>query len=402
MQYGEIRNLKYLYLWNASNEEIAKLCSNENGIANYEIPTLQYFAISYGDKRFICSANINTDSQRNGKVTDISPLANLNDVTKKAIKYMSLENNKIESIESLKEFTNIYLLKIKSNNLKSLSGIENMSNLTYLLAHDNLLGQDEDSSQMNPEKDSLSAIATVDMSSGNIAEYTYSCNLPKLSVVSLQSNSNLIWCNYLKKCRNIEYLYLSGCDNLNGIAVENIKNIINNCKSSTEISSKYTLSLLDDNTTVIDLTSLKVEESVFRSLAKYKNVTELNLKNMKILKDGVEQTEINSIVNEVLSNFSKMKFLGLYGLSSVNEMSFVKNMPDLQILDLRGTNISTTNEATGLQLLNEGAPNLISLVISNSTIDLTKIQKCIDKLNVRRRCSKFNCREGILWTCLLQ
>ena len=54
MLYGKVRNLKYLYLWNSSDLEIQKLCSTENGIASYEIPTLQYFAIAYGDFRDVC------------------------------------------------------------------------------------------------------------------------------------------------------------------------------------------------------------------------------------------------------------------------------------------------------------------------------------------------------------
>lgn len=384
MLYGKVRNLKYLYLWNSSDLEIQKLCSTENGIASYEIPTLQYFAIAYGDFRDVCSTTISSNTVINNKVTDISYLSNLNPTTKNAIKYLSLENNRITSIESLKDFKNIYLLRIQNNLLKSLSGIENMKELIYLYAKNNMLGSEtEISNSMNIDMDSLSAIAEVDTSSGNIDSYIFTANNPKLYSIDLSNNENLIWCNYLADCKNISYLDLSNCNNLNGNAIISLRTTINRIGQNAKIPSKYSLSILDENTTKIDITNLEIEKSIFESLGQYKNVKSFNMKNAKILEGGIEITgdKLNELINEVLSNYTKITHIGLEGITTLKDISFVKNMNNLLGMDLRNTSVSTTDETIGLQLLNDYAPNIKVLLVSDSTIDLSKIQECINKLD---------------------
>ncbi len=381
---GKISNLKYLYLWNSSDREVEKIFSEDKGIASFEISTLQYLAISYGDARYICGQNYETtDKKVNEKVTNISALNQLNDVTKKAIKYISLENNCIESIEALKEFSNVYLLKVRINKLVSLSGIENMNNLTYLIADNNMLGtNNEDKDKMNIEKDSLSSISKVDISNNDIKRYVFTSNMPNLYSVDLSYNENLVWCNYLKPCNNITKLNLEGCKNLNEIAVENIKEIFNNC-TDKRIDSKYTLCLLDDNISSIDLTGLEIEKEIFESLKQYSNVKSFNMKNTKVVNNKVEisKEELNTIVNGVLSNYSEATYIGLEGVENLNDISFVKNTRKLRGLDLRKTGVTTEDETIGLQLLNNNAPNLKVLLISNENIDLSKIQQCINKLD---------------------
>ena len=381
---GKISNLTYLYLWNTSDREINKIFSADNGIATFAIPTLQYLAISRGDTRDICKTNTAYGYTRNDKVTDISSLQNLNQVTKDAIKYISLECNRISSIESLKDYTNVYLLKVANNDLNSLKGIENMHKLTYLITNNNLLGKDiENTETMNTEQDSLASISKVDISGNDISSYTFTSNMPNLYMVDLSNNENLVWCNYLKDCNKIKQLTIKGCTRLSGVAVENIKKIINNCTSSTEIDSKYALSLLDDDTKYINLTGLEIEKSVFESLKRYTQIKQINLKNVKIIENGLEiqEDELNNVINDVLKNYSKVTHIGLNGITKLKNISFVKNTKNLMGIDLRGTNVTTLDPETGLQLLNENVSNLKVLIISNENIDLSKIQKCINKLN---------------------
>lgn len=381
---GKIAKLKYLYLWNTSDREINKLFSVDNGIANFAIPTLQYLAISRGDTRGICQTDTHYGYTRNDKVTDISSLQNLNQVTKDAIKYISLECNRISSIESLKDYTNVYLLKVANNDLNSLKGIENMHKLTYLIANNNLLGTDiENTETMNTEQDSLASISKVDISGNDISRYTFTSNMPNLYMVDLSNNENLVWCNYLKDCNKIKQLTIKGCTRLSGVAVENIKKIINNCTGSTEIDSKYALSLLDDDTKYINLTGLEIEKSVFESLKQYKKVKEINMKNLKIVENNVEIDEdtFNTIINDVLSNYSEVTHIGFENISKLKDISFVKNTKKLSGLDLRGTNVTTNNAEIGLQLLNNNVSNLKVLIINNDNIDLSKIQLCINRLD---------------------
>ena len=381
---GKIAKLKYLYLWNTSDREINKIFSADNGIASFAIPTLQYLAISRGDTRGICQTDTHYGYTRNDKVTDISSLQNLNQVTKDAIKYISLECNRISSIESLKDYTNVYLLKVANNDLNSLKGIENMHKLTYLIANNNLLGTDiENTETMNTEQDSLASISKVDISGNDISRYTFTSNMPNLYMVDLSNNENLVWCNYLKDCNKIKQLTIKGCTRLSGVAVENIKKIINNCTGSTEIDSKYALSLLDDDTKYINLTGLEIEKSVFESLKQYKKVKEINMKNLKIVENNVEIDEdtFNTIINDVLSNYNEVTHIGFENISKLKDISFVKNTKKLSGLDLRGTNVTTNNAEIGLQLLNNNVPNLKVLIINNDNIDLSKIQLCINRLD---------------------
>ena len=383
---GKIAKLKYLYLWNTSDREINKIFSADNGIATFAIPTLQYLAISRGDTRGICQTDTNYDYTRNDKVTDISSLQNLNQGTKDAIKYISLECNRISSIESLKDYTNVYLLKVANNDLNSLKGIENMHKLTYLIANNNLLGTDiENTETMNTEQDSLASISKVDTSSNDISKYTFTSNMPNLYMVDLSYNADLVWCNYLKSCSAIKKLTIKGCTKLNGVAVESIKEIINNCTESTGIDSKYALSLLDDNTKYINLSGLTLEKGIFESLKKYTQIKQINMKNLKIIENGteseIEENELNQVINDVLSNYINATHIGLEGITKLKDISFVKNTTNLMGIDLRDTNVTTSDAEIGLQLLNDNVPNLKVLIISNENIDLSEIQKCINKLN---------------------
>ena len=93
------------------------------------------------------------------------------DVTKKAIKYLYLNNNDLESLSGLEDFVNVYGIRIEYNLLKTLQGLENMvgngsgTGLTYLIACNNQLGENEnynvelENNGRNSETDSLSYIS---------------------------------------------------------------------------------------------------------------------------------------------------------------------------------------------------------------------------------------------------
>ena len=70
-----------------------------------------------------------------------------------------------------------------------------------------------------------------------------------------------------------------------------------------------------------------------------------------------------------------MKYLCLGSLSNLSSVDFVKNMPNLIELDIRGTSV------TDLSVLEEYSTSLLGLWIDNPAIDLTEIQKTISKLD---------------------
>ena len=70
-----------------------------------------------------------TRSKKNtGKfaIVNVLSLKNFSDVTKKAIKYLFLNNNELESLSGLEGFVNVYLLRIERNNLRTFQYLENM------------------------------------------------------------------------------------------------------------------------------------------------------------------------------------------------------------------------------------------------------------------------------------
>ena len=181
---GNVSKLKYLYFYYSTsfenpNNQIEILCSSDKGIANANLSNLQYFGI-YGvvpNTQTVANSN-NTHT----KLTNIEPLANLSDSTKKAVKYMYLNNNSLTSIESLSGFENIYLLRVEQNKLLSLKGCENMNDLTYIHSNNNNLGDNEvynedlENNGKNEQEDAISSLK----------------NKAKLYYVRLENNTNLI------------------------------------------------------------------------------------------------------------------------------------------------------------------------------------------------------------------
>ncbi len=356
---GNVSNLQYLYFYyNTSfenpNNQIETLCSSDKGIANANLSNLQYFGI-YG---VVPSTQTTSNSSNtHTKLTSIEALANLSDTTKKAVKYMYLNNNNLSSIESLSGFENIYLLRVEQNRLLSLKGCENMSNLTYLHSNDNNLGANElynedlENNGKNEKEDAVSSLQ----------------NKAKLYYIRLENNTNLKWIGYLENCTSIRYLYLANNENFINSEVSKIKEIYNTCGSQNRsIASKYNILL--NSAERIDYTNLDLTDASIEIEALMNNTTctQLNLTGNSKLS--------NSKLQEVLSSMPNLEFLKLYGLTNLTDISFTNNVKKLKELDLRGTN------ATDLSLLETNALELKSIWLDNENIDLTKMQKTISRL----------------------
>ena len=356
---GNVSKLKYLYFYYSTsfenpNNQIEILCSSDKGIANANLSNLQYFGI-YGvvpNTQTVANSN-NTHT----KLTNIEPLANLSDSTKKAVKYMYLNNNSLTSIESLSGFENIYLLRVEQNKLLSLKGCENMNDLTYIHSNNNNLGDNEvynedlENNGKNEQEDAISSLK----------------NKAKLYYVRLENNTNLKWIGYLENCTSIRYLYLANNENFINSEVSKIKEIYNTCESQNRsIASKYNILL--NSAERIDYTNLDLTDDSIEIEALMNNTTctQLNLTGNSKLS--------NSKLQEVLSSMPNLEFLKLYGLTNLTDISFTNNVKKLKELDLRGTN------AIDLSLLETNALELKSIWLDNENIDLTKMQETISRL----------------------
>ena len=213
--------LKYLYMYNIDNKELKQICKDIKSVAFTE---LEYMAF-VGNTSYINLVNVDfwTDSRKSEKtLTDISPLADLNDTTKKTVKYLTLHNNNIGdtmdgsgnevtkyALEYLSGFESLYLLRLSNNSLTSLKGLENMKNLIYLIADRNLLGKYE-KEEKDPINDAVASIREID----------------SLQCLNLRINYSLKWIEYIKDLSSLEKLLLDDCTGMNDVSVASIKDLL--------------------------------------------------------------------------------------------------------------------------------------------------------------------------------
>ena len=393
--------INYLYFYNINDAELSKVCSKDKGIGGYDLNNLKYFAI-VGNESYICDASILEANSTNpsisssksaNTITSLEPLENLSEATKKAVLYFSLQNNNIAdkmnsdtvekyALEYIKDFTNVRLLRIEYNKITSLKGLENYNNLNTLVADANNLGKyeqylekDENNNDKDDGRDLDNALASLE-------------NKTELSTLTVTLNSNLIWIDYLKNCSNLSALCLKSCTSINDTSMAEIKAVVQRCGSKCTYESKYWLSLLDENTKVLDLSNQTITETQLLTLKTYKNITHLNLNNLKVKSaDGtdLENSKINEDINEVLSNLTNMKYLKLTGISALSTIEFVKtSATNLLELDLMGTSVRTNGGNTsqnGLELLNTYAPKLGGIFLNNSKNEIKYVQDLVNKVS---------------------
>ena len=351
--------LRYLYLYNTTDAEVEKLCSKSVGIADFELPNLEYFAI-VGNTTYLSSNSDYTDSAKSTNiVSNIKPLENLNDRTKRAIKYLSLQNNNITDISYLENFINLYLLRLEYNSIESLHGLENMSNLTYLIARNNLLGKGEDSLQKNDETDALSSLI----------------GKKSLYVLSLTNNSNLVWIDYISECSKLYKLFLSGCPNFNLGSVALIAGIYNSITSNTykEIDTIFLPYLSSGDK--LYYSNLKIDNSDDEQKVQYLlNMNDENRNKVKML-DLSNSTLSNESLTNIISRFPNLLSLNVNDCSNLESLEFTSVTKYLEQILFKNTKISG-NE---VEKFDKNCLNLKSIRCNNKDIDLTKMQKTISR-----------------------
>ena len=357
----KVSKLKTLYLLLSNNninanEQLATLCDSTKGIGETDLSNLYYFGIFGCDPIYQTTFTHEQASSAKSNLNDISCLNNLSKNTKESIKYLLINNNKIANFDTLKEFKNIYLLRGECNEVTTLNGLQDMTNLRYLFVNGNKLGDNE------TEKNEENALV-------------YLKNNNNLYYINLKYNINLKYVSYLSKYTGIRELYLAGCENMNADSLYSIVNIINNCGSNCSIPSKYTLLLLNENTSVLDLSNQTLSEENFKLIKNYKKINTLKLNNLNLVDSSnnkLSASKINIILNDTLKELTELKYLSLYNISSLSTIEFTKDLKKLVEIDLRNTN------ATDLTLLNN-ITTMRQFLINNENIDITKIQPTISR-----------------------
>ena len=404
-----VLDLQYLYLYlppsMSEADANAQVNNLGNGLANAtEMNKLEYFGISGTTDMFEGDYSLNTEaitehskfhytSSVNSKLLDITNLDKFANNIKSTIKYVYMNNNSFRSIESLKNFSNIYELDLMCNsNLLNLDGLENFTNLVYIFAQKCNL-QNIKGLKGNSKLGYISLAKNLNLTSFNGLEdaknveyiVAYDCNIidisafqdnTKLKNLNITNNVNLQSVIALKNCTGLRKLYLEGNVNMIGTEVRDAladptTHILQNCGGDYTMPSKYNIyfsTLTSYNYSNLGLTD---DSDEINSLKNKTTVTRLNLSGNPNLS--------NRKLQEILSTMTGLKALSLNGCENLESIDFINEgkVTNLLELDLR----NTSNNLTDLSNLNNYATNLATLVVDNSNIELNKIQVTINRLS---------------------
>ena len=373
--YSKLRNLKdvlkYLYFFNTTDEEIEKLCSNENGIGNCDFGKLQYFAIS-GEEELISSEYIEARLNKSeNKISTLEPLNNLSSITKNAIENLSLENNEISDLSVLKEFTNVRLLRVECNNLTTLDGLENMKQLSKISASNNQLGindslEESETDALYSLKD-ITTLERVNLANNNIKRIDYISSNPvgQITYLKLQGNSEMISSSVSK----IAEIY-------NAIDNGNAKNIDN--KYLKYLSTSNTLSY--PGITLADIEDIDYLKNM--SADDKLKVTSLDLSTKTTVLNNNTKMQDNTLLsdselNEIVSSFLNLTFLNLSGQRNLETVDFLNSLKYLKELRIEDTNIISDDEVRKINVYGSGKEKGITLYINNKYMNLKELQDLI-------------------------
>ncbi len=302
--------------------------------------------------------------QNRFEITSLDCFSNLTNGTKEGIENLYIQHMCISSLSGcLDGFSNLKVLRCEYNSLISLKGIENCKKLEYLFANKQTssnFGKDEVISNYT-ENDALASIE----------------KLSKLIYINLSNNSTFKWSKYLKDLNNLEYLNLDGCSGI--LDFSQLASLANRLGEKCSYPGEMASSLIGKDSKILNLKGSIININDFKKLKGAQNLYALNLNGAKIVEDNnseLDSETYNSVINEVLSTCTNMNYLEISKQPKLNSIDFVKNMKKLKELYLDGDS-SLTDLSIIENMANEGTLELYLLVLSNSNIDLTKIQKTI-------------------------
>ena len=386
----------------ASNKQIEKMCSSMSKAT--ELNKLEKFGI-FGTEGMLKEKTQMSFDNTNGKylynssirsnVTNISNLTAFANNIKNTIKIIYLNNNNLNSIESLKDFNNIEQLYICCNySLKNVSGLENHKSLKYVLAQytsiENLLGlsgctEITNMIVRNTNLQSLNGIEStklilLDARNSKLLEISALENCTNLEYLQVEKNENLQDIKSVKKCQSINNLYMAGNTNLDETVLSSneFQNIIKNCGTNYSLDGKYGLLFL--NQEKVDLTNSNIDDSQLELLRGKSNIKAIKLTGNTSLS--------NNKIEEILGTLTDLECISLLNMSQVTSINFVKSLPKLVSFDLRGTSVSDLSVLENLAKQNK-LP-IGCLFINNENIDVTTIQKTISSVSENRKISKYD------------
>ena len=383
-----------------SNGQIKKLSLGLSNATN--LNKLEYFGI-FGTEEFINTRNEFSYDNTNGKysyssnvdnnVTDISSLDKVAKNIKSSIKVIYMNNNRISSIEGLKNFSSIEELDIMNNrSLINLTGLENHSTIKYLIAQntaieniDGLTGCNNiESAIFNTSNiKSINGLASeklnvLDVKNSKIMDIESLTQSKNLTYLQLENNKDLSKIDSIKVCSKINNLYLGGNTALDETVLSSVEfqNIIKQCGVNYSLDGKYGLLFL--NQEKVDLTNSNLTDGDLELLRGKTNIKGIKLTGNPNLS--------NTKIEEILATLTKLECVNLYNVSQVTNIEFVNKLTNLIELDLRGTNVIDLSVLENLANLNK--LTIGCLILDKG--DVTTFQKTISIVSENYTSSQYS------------
>jgi len=365
--------LTYLYIC-LSNTIETQIANNQvnllgDGLKNAQkLTKLEYFGISGVTTLFVNYPSYieNWYDNTHGNVSDISGLSKFNDILKKNIKYLYLNNNSIASISSLEDFagvircdlmfnasltslngfgkcTNMATLHVQYCDLENLNGISNCIALSDVMVFCNSrlssLGNNTTNTGLSNAKNltilranncNITDITALDSKkllyylnlSNNVALEKVSTlgTLTGLTKLFLNDNTNM---DMMEIDENNELIVLTGVDSLNTTYTNSnniTKTIISQCPDAISNMPQKYADLFITTSTNLDYSYAKrgsYLQSTDAAWVKLKGRTDLVSLNLS------GQTQLSpETLQDVLPTLTGLKHLGLNGLTNISNLNF--------------------------------------------------------------------------------
>ncbi len=284
-------------------------------------------------------------SFRFNNLTDISPLANLTQLTNLSLYHINimdisplenltelqsldLANNKIVDISALDDLTKLTFLKLNRNRISDISALDDLTKLSHLnLSNNNKIS---DISAL----DDMTALTFLEIANNNISDISPLTNMTALTSLSLDENS----------ISNISPL-----TNMTALTLLSLgENSINDISSLTNITGLRFLIL--DHNSISDISALD-DMTALTSL----NLSNNSISDVSALDDMTALTSLNLSNNSIsgISALDDMTALTSLNLSnnSISGISALDDMTALKSLYLANNNISDISYLEGFTML---------------------------------------------------
>lgn len=365
-------NLEQLYIFNSSQNQLNSILTE---LSNGNFPNLKYLGIIGATGWNDYNRTFNDDRYHTSKdpdITSIDLLKNLTNDTKKAVKYMWINNNSISDISCLSGFTGLDSIHLESNNIESLKAFSGNRNIKNILsANNNIL---------------------------KLTDLTNVINLAKLDVRKNQNMEDISSNGSLSNLKSLKYLWFKSTASrqlndsnikLSEQDIKDEKDFLLGLKSGLEIDSKYLKYLIgntdEENKAIwmLQYNNESIKKSDFERIGLCTNLTHFSMIKVTLTDDNgnkLNNQEASELITKVLSKLTKMKYLQLQSIDYFeNDFSFLSNMQELLELDLWNVKgINTTNKLD-LSVLNR-LSKLNKLCINSDKIKLTDFENKINSL----------------------